>query len=253
MPTTGHDGNPEMVPACASGGDPVRLQKFLAAAGAASRRRSEDLIRAGRVAVNGTIIREMGVRIQPGRDAVSLDGRPVAPADGDVYILLNKPPGYITSCRQPGRKIVLDLVQVPGRIFPVGRLDADSTGLLLLTSDGPLHHRLSHPSFEHEKEYRIRVDRPVSDEILQKLAAGVRLDDGYHTRPAGVTRVSSDTFFMTLREGRNRQIRRMAASVNRVVTDLCRIRMGPIRLGNLPPGKWRHLNSRETARLRSCR
>ena len=131
----------------------MRLQKFLANAGVCSRRGGEDLIRAGRVQVNGRVITDLGSKIDPAQDTVVVDGRTVVePKAKPVYILLNKPRGYVSSCRHPGERIVLELVNIPQRVYPVGRLDKDSTGLLLLTNDGRLHHRLSHPSFDHEKE-----------------------------------------------------------------------------------------------------
>ncbi|MFO7860877.1 MAG: pseudouridine synthase, partial [Desulfosalsimonas sp.] len=165
----------------------VRLQKFMADAGICSRRRAEDYIRRGLVRVNGETVTQMGTTVDPGADRVEVSGKPVVPARQDVYIILNKPAGYICSCSQPGRKIVLDLVRVDQRVFPVGRLDRDSTGLVLLTSDGRIHHRLAHPSFDHEKQYQVEVDRPVSDAKLDELRHGVQLADGM-TRPAKVVR-----------------------------------------------------------------
>lgn len=227
--------------------DPVRLQKFLAAAGVCSRRKAENLIRQGRVAVNGEIVTQLGTRVRADTDRVAVDGRPVAAGQSLVYIMLNKPVGVVSSCSHPGQQTVLDLVCVKERIYPVGRLDKDSRGLLLLTSDGHLHHRLLHPSFDHEKEYEVEVDRFIPDGALRRLAGGVKLK-GRKTRPAEITRISGRRFRMVLKEGRNRQVRRMVSKVGRSVTDLKRVRVAGIRLGKLPEGSWRHLTlgERET-------
>ena len=226
----------------------VRLQKYLSAAGVCSRRHGEALIRAGRVQVNGASVVELGAKVDPERDRVAVDGVPVDPGQTAVYIALHKPPGYVTSCRHPGKRIVLELVRVPQRVFPVGRLDKDSTGLLLLTNDGRLHHRLSHPSFDHEKEYDVTTARPISDGALQRLARGLPILNT-RTRPAEVTRVSENRFRIILKEGRNRQIRRMVARVGNEVARLARIRFAGIPLGNLPEGAWRHLTAEEVGRL----
>lgn len=226
----------------------MRLQKFLSAAGVCSRRKGEQLIRDGRVTVNGEIVVELGTRVDALKDQVRLDGRPVTYAPEVVYIALNKPSGYVTSCRHPGEKIVLDLVDIPQRVYPVGRLDKDSTGLLLLTNDGRLHHRLSHPSFDHEKEYEVTVVRPISRGALQKIGDGIMLE-GTRTRPAQVTRVSARRFRIVLQEGRNRQIRRMVRKVGNQVSRLQRKRIANIKLGRLPPGKWRYLRAAEKKEL----
>jgi 23S rRNA pseudouridine2605 synthase/23S rRNA pseudouridine2604 synthase len=225
-----------------------RLQKFLSRAGVCSRRKGEELIRAGRVRVNGRVVVELGAKIDPELDRVSVDGLPVQAETRSVYIALNKPRGYVTSCRHPGKRIVLDLVDVPQRIFPVGRLDKDSTGLLLLTNDGRLHQKLSHPSFDHEKEYDVTVARPISDGALQRMAEGLPLRDG-RTRPAEVYRIGARHFRIVLREGRNRQIRRMVRRLGNEVVDLKRIRVSVIRLGRLPEGAWRHLTDLEVQGL----
>ena len=226
----------------------MRLQKFLSAAGVCSRRKGEQFIRDGRVTVNGQIVVELGTRVDPLKDRVGLDGRQVHYAPEAVYIALNKPAGYVTSCRHPGEKIVLDLVDIPRRVYPVGRLDKDSTGLLLLTNDGRLHHRLSHPSFDHEKEYEVTVARPISRGALQKIAAGILLE-GTRTRPARVSRISARRFRIVLQEGRNRQIRRMVSKVGNQVTRLQRKRIANIKLGRLAPGKWRYLRPAEKKQL----
>ncbi len=226
----------------------MRLQKFLSAAGVCSRRKGEQFIRDGRVTVNGQIVVELGTRVDPLKDRVGLDGRQVHYEPEAVYIALNKPAGYVTSCRHPGEKIVLDLVDIPRRVYPVGRLDKDSTGLLLLTNDGRLHHRLSHPSFDHEKEYEVTVARPISRGALQKIGAGILLE-GSRTRPARVSRISARRFRIVLQEGRNRQIRRMVSKVGNQVTRLQRKRIANIKLGRLAPGKWRYLRPAEKRQL----
>ncbi len=222
----------------------MRLQKFLSAAGVCSRRKGEEFIRNGRVTVNGEVIVELGTQVDPQKDRVCFDGRPVTDERKPVYIALNKPVGYVTSCRHPGEKIVLDLVDIPRRVYPVGRLDKDSIGLLLLTSDGQLHQRLSHPSFDHEKEYEVTVARPISRGALQKIGDGMLLM-GTRTRPAQVTRITARRFTVILQEGRNRQIRRMVSKVGNQVTRLQRNRIANIKLGGLPPGKWRYLSRAE--------
>ena len=161
-----------------------------------------------------------------------------------LYIALNKPVDYVTSCRHPGEKIVLDLLDIAQRVYPIGRLDKDTTGLLLLTNDGRLHHKLSHPSFNHEKEYDVTVAKPITDGALQKLAAGLPMMES-KTRPAKVQRIASRRFHIILKEGKNRQVRRMVRKVGNQVTKLKRIRVAGIKIGQLPPGKWRHLTEKE--------
>ena len=203
---------------------------------------------AGKVAVNGKIVVELGTKIDPYQDQVEVNGKVIQPAHTLVYIALNKPRDYVSSCSHPGEKVVLDLVEVSERIYPVGRLDKDSTGLLLLTNDGRLHHQLSHPSFDHEKEYDVTVARPITDGALKKMGDGLPLM-GTKTRPARITRISSRRFRIVLQEGKNRQIRRMVRKVGNEVTRLQRERFSNIKLGNLPPGRWRHLSRREREAL----
>jgi 23S rRNA pseudouridine2605 synthase/23S rRNA pseudouridine2604 synthase len=226
----------------------VRLQKFLSQAGVCSRRKGEVYILDGRVRVNGKPVNTLGTKIDPLTDRVTVDGRPVAVKGEKIYLALNKPKGYVTSCSHPGKPLVIDLVDLPQRIYPIGRLDRDSTGLLLLTNDGGLHHQLSHPSFDHEKEYEVTVERPIGDDVLNQMAAGIRLK-GVKTRPARVTRLSGRRFRMVLKEGRNRQIRRMAEQMGHTVIRLKRIRMASIRLGDLPAGAWRFLTPAEKRHL----
>ncbi len=229
----------------------MRLQKFLSAAGVCSRRKGEEFIKAGRISVNGEVIVELGTKIDPDQDRVEVDGKAIKPSNTLVYIALNKPKDYVTSCSHPGEKVVVDLVDISERIYPVGRLDKDSTGLLLLTNDGRIHHRLSHPSFDHEKEYDVTVARPIPDGALKKMSDGLPLM-GTKTRPARITRISPRRFRMVLQEGKNRQIRRMVRKVGNQVTRLQRKRFASIKLGSLPPGKWRYLSSSEKKALLAC-
>jgi 23S rRNA pseudouridine2605 synthase/23S rRNA pseudouridine2604 synthase len=222
----------------------MRIQKFLSAAGVCSRRRGEAFIKAGRVCLNGQIVVELGTKIDPRNDQLSVDGNPIKYEPSMLYIALNKPVDYVTSCRHPGEKIVLDLVDIAQRVYPIGRLDKDTTGLLLLTNDGRLHHKLSHPSFNHEKEYDVTVAKPITDGALQKLAAGLPMMES-KTRPAKVQRIASRRFRIILKEGKNRQVRRMVRKVGNQVTRLKRIRVAGIKLGQLPTGKWRHLTEKE--------
>ena len=228
----------------------MRLQKFLSAAGVCSRRKGEEFIKAGRISVNGEVIVELGTKIDPDQDRVEVDGKAIKPSNTLVYIALNKPKDYVTSCSHPGEKVVVDLVDISERIYPVGRLDKDSTGLLLLTNDGRIHHRLSHPSFDHEKEYDVTVARPIPDGALKKMSDGLPLM-GTKTRPARITRISPRRFRMVLQEGKNRQIRRMVRKVGNEVTRLQRKRFANVKLGNLPPGKWRYLKESEKKSLLS--
>jgi pseudouridine synthase len=226
----------------------MRLQKFLSGAGICSRRKGEEYIKAGWVKVNGKIVTELGVKVDPERDAVEVDRDAIRSDTAPIYIALNKPKGYVSSCRQQNEQIVLDLLDISDRVYPIGRLDKDSTGLLLLTNDGHLHHRLSHPSFNHEKEYEVTVARPLPEGALRKLAEGLPMM-GTRTRPARVNRISARRFRIALQEGKNRQIRRMVRKVGNQVVNLKRIRIANIKLGNLPSGSWRHLTKREKENL----
>jgi len=222
----------------------MRLQKFLSEAGICSRRKGEEYIREGLVRVNNRIITELGTKVDPEKDSVEFDGKIIALKSEPMYIVLNKPKGYVTSCSHPGEKIVLDLIDIPERVYPIGRLDKDSTGLLILTNDGSLHHRLSHPSFDHEKEYDVTVSRPITDGSLRNIAGGLPMM-GSKTRPAKIQRISSRRFRIILKEGRNRQIRRMVRKVGNHVTMLRRIRVSKIKLGKLAEGSWRNLTEKE--------
>ena len=222
----------------------MRLQKYLSTAGVCSRREGEKYIQDGRVAVNGVVVTQLGTKVDPETDRVEVDGKSIGLKQDTVYIALNKPKGYVTSCSHPGEKIVMDLVDIPERIYPVGRLDKDSTGLLLLTNDGALHHRLSHPSFDHEKEYDVMVSKAITDGALRRIAKGMPMM-GSKTRPAEIKRISSKRFRIILKEGKNRQIRRMVRKVGNQVTRLKRIRVSNIKLGRLAEGAWRYLTEKE--------
>ena len=226
----------------------VRLQKFLSQAGACSRRKGEAYIRAGDVTVNGLRVTTLGTKVNPETDVVHLKGVPVSRPDRHVYIMLNKPSGIVTSCEHRGEPVVTDLLGLPQRLFPVGRLDKASTGLLLLTTDGRIHHRLSHPSFDHEKEYDVTVQWPIDDVALATLRSGIRLD-GAMTRTARVRRISAKRFSIVLMEGKNRQIRRMVQTVGNRVIRLKRVRVANLRLGRLDEGSWRHLTAGEVQHL----
>ena len=222
----------------------MRLQKYLSKAGFCSRRKGEGYIKDGLVKVNGKTVVELGTKVDPQIDRIEVNGTPVKADQKPVYIVLNKPSEYVTSCDHPGEKIVLDLVDILERIYPVGRLDKDSTGLLLLTNDGKLHHRLSHPSFDHEKEYEVNVASHITDGALRSLEKGLPVM-GTKTRPAKIKRISSKRFRIILKEGRNRQIRRMVGKVGGRVIDLKRVRISNIKLSKLSEGSWRYLGEKE--------
>lgn len=233
---------------------PLRVQKFLARAGVASRRGAEDLMTAGRVAVNGVVVTELGARVDPAVDTVTVDGEPVVPARGPVYLMLHKPPGYVTTMDDPqGRPTVRDLVPAVPGIFPVGRLDMDTTGLLLFTTDGELSHRLLHPRYHVSKAYRVSVDGVPTEADLDRLRSGIELDDG-PTKPATVRLVSvgpaSAEVDITISEGRKRQVKRMFSAVGHPVNELHRTSFGPLLLGELSQGGTRPLTLPEIEALR---
>jgi 23S rRNA pseudouridine2605 synthase/23S rRNA pseudouridine2604 synthase len=226
----------------------MRLQKFLSRAGICSRRKGEEYIKAGWVKVNGKIVTELGVKVDPERDTIEVDNDAIRADSPPICIALNKPRGYVSSCHQQNEKIVLDLLDISERVYPIGRLDKDSIGLLLLTNDGHLHHQLSHPSFNHEKEYEVTVAKPLPEGALRKLAKGLPMM-GTRTRPARVKRISARRFRIVLQEGKNRQIRRMVRKVGGQVTHLKRTRIANIKLDNLPSGSWRYLTKTEKENL----
>ncbi len=249
---------------------PMRLQRFLARAGVASRRGAENLMTAGRVRVNGEVVRELGSRVDPRVDVVSVDGHEVALGEEPVYLMLHKPAGYLCTMRDPrGRRTVAELVpldEYPG-LFCVGRLDKDTTGLLLFTTDGTTAQRLLHPSYEKEKRYVALLDGVLSRQAKRALEGGVELDDGpaaparvrvlgaaeargipfaVHEAPKGAEAVE-----LTIHEGRKHQVKRMFKAVGREVLALHREALGPLELSNLPEGKWRELTPDEVASLRA--
>jgi 23S rRNA pseudouridine2605 synthase len=227
-----------------------RLQKVLARVGLGSRRSCEELIAAGRVTVNNGVA-QLGRRVNIETDQVVVDGIPVSVRPGLVYYLLNKPPGVVTTAADPqGRRTVVELVPPQPRVFPVGRLDAATEGLLILTNDGELAHHLTHPRFGVAKEYFAIVDGTPSPGALRRLREGVELDDGI-TAPARVALVPPDGLRLTIHEGRNRQVRRMCEAVGHPVRRLVRTRIGPVSDRRLRPGAWRALMPEEVRALES--
>ncbi len=225
-----------------------RLQKVLARAGIGSRRATEELIASGRVTVNGEVAR-LGRRVDVATDTVAVDGVEIGVAPGLVHYLLNKPAGVVTTASDThGRPTVIELVPDDPRVFPVGRLDAGTEGLLLVTNDGPLTHRLTHPSHGVEKEYLAHVEGNPGRGTLRALREGIELDDG-PTAPARVSLAAPDVLRITIHEGRNRQVRRMCEAVGHPVTRLVRTRIGPITDVHLRPGQWRHLTTAEIRAL----
>ena len=236
----------------------MRLQKYMAECGVASRRKCEEYIAAGRVMVNGSVVTEMGVQVEE-TDDVWFDGKPIAPEKRQQYIMLNKPQGVVTTLSDPqGRKTVRDLIKdIPERIYPVGRLDYDTEGLLLLTNDGELMQNITHPSKEVEKLYVVRVRGQLTEQALGRLESGLTLDDGHRTSPAKVTLLPDDPAHMgqknltiAVHEGHNRLVRRMFQAVGTQVVYLRRERIGTLNLGHLKVGTWRHLSEKEVEYLR---
>lgn len=237
-----------------------RLQKAIAQAGVTSRRGAEELIKEGRVKVNGEVILTLGSKVGP-EDKIEVDGKTIPRGKTqEAYYLLHKPCGYITSTSDPqGRKTVLDLLKkVPERVYPVGRLDYNTSGLLLLTNHGEMAHRLMHPSFEIRKTYQVEVEKKIPEKLLEKLRRGVELEDG-KTAPALVQEISSGgrgllpCYEITIHEGRNRQIRRMFQTIGFPVVNLKRIRFGPIELDqDLPAGHFRPLTAQEIQGLKNA-
>ncbi len=227
----------------------VRLQKYIADCGVASRRKAEKLISAGKVKVNGQVVTQLGTKIDPDKDKVVVNGKLLKKKEEKIYIKLNKPRGIISSCYQKGKKTVVDLVKdIPYRLYPVGRLDRDSQGLMILTNDGELANRLMHPRYEHEKEYQVGVREPLTPDQIKTLKQGVELERK-KTLPAKIFIKGKKRFNIVLREGRKRQIRRMLGAVGNEVTFLKRIRIKNIRLDRLKIGEYEYLNRREIQSL----
>lgn len=232
--------------------EPERLQKVMANAGVASRRASEKLITDGRVRVDGQIVRELGTKVDPTTAKIEVDGRTIG-AQRVRYIMLNKPSGYITTLSdERGRRTVADLVEVPERVVPIGRLDRPTQGLLLFTNDGELANRVMHPRYSIDKEYLVQTDGFPPPEVVQRLREGIALDgDPIVPEEVRPMRESEDGLILkvVIQEGRNRIVRRMFEAVNYPVLRLVRTRVGPIQLGTLPRGAWRDLTEGEIALL----
>lgn len=230
----------------------VRLQKFMAECGVASRRKSEELIDMGKVKVNGHVA-HIGDKVNPKKDLVTVRGKKINKVSRMYYIMLNKPRGYVTTVSDElGRKTVMDLVDCKARVYPVGRLDKDSEGLLILTNDGSFANALTHPKHNYAKVYRVTVRPSVNDEILNKLRNGIEIE-GRMTAPCDVSIVTEEesrvVLEFILREGRNRQIRKMCEAVDLEVARLKRVSIGPVKLGMLQTGKTRELTDNEVKKL----
>jgi len=228
----------------------IRLQKILARAGIGSRRFCEKLILDGRITVNHDIAK-IGMKADPDRDRILLDGKPILAREKTVYLVLNKPRGVISASKtNTAQTTVRDLVPVDGHLFPVGRLDIDSEGLILLTNDGELTNLLTHPRYQHEKEYKVLVSRIPDEKQLRAWRRGVVLETGYKTKPASVQIINTNKnktawLSVVLREGKKRQIREMGRLTGLPVIRIIRIRIGNLRLGKLKPGSWRTLTAKE--------
>ena len=232
-----------------------RLQKYLANSGVASRRKCEELILQGKVEVNGKVVTELGTKINPEEDIVKFNGKEVKQVEKMVYILLNKPIGYVTTADdQFGRETVLDLVKVKERIVPVGRLDMYTSGALILTNDGDFVYKVTHPKHEIEKTYTVTVKGIVQNSEVEQLRKGVKIDD-YTTKPAKFKILKTDTekdisrLEITIHEGKNRQVRKMCEAVNRKVLALHRSKIGGIGVKDIELGKWRYLRENEIQKL----
>ncbi|MBS5981601.1 MAG: rRNA pseudouridine synthase [Clostridium butyricum] len=228
-----------------------RLQKYMASCGIASRRKCEELILLGKVKVNGNVIEELGFKVNPLKDIVEYDGRVITKEEKKVYIMLNKPEDVITSVKdEKDRKTVIDIVKVNERIFPIGRLDYDSSGLILLTNDGELYNKIIHPRVELDKKYVAVVKGEVSLDDKEKFESGIDIG-GYITAPAKLKmleyshRKDLSTIEVCIHEGKNRQIRKMCSAINHEVISLKRVSIGNIRLGQLKKGEYRYLNDEE--------
>ena len=234
----------------------IRLQKYLASAGVASRRKCEELILEGKIEVNGKIITELGTKIDPKKDEVKYNGKIVKSEEEKVYILLNKPIGYVTTAKEQfGRDMVLDLVKVNKRIVPVGRLDMYTSGALILTNDGEFVNKLTHPSHEIDKTYNVTVKGIVTKEEIENLKKGVLIDDDYITKPAKVKILKIDEekkisrIQITIHEGKNRQVRKMCEAIGKKVLALHRCKIGNIDVKSLKLGEWRYLSKKEVEKI----
>ncbi len=230
----------------------IRLQKYLASCGVASRRKCEELILEGKIEVNGIKVTELGTKITPNTDIVKYNGKIVKPDEEKVYILLNKPIGYVTTAKEQfGRDMVLDLVKINKRIVPVGRLDMYTSGALILTNDGEFVNKLTHPSQKIDKTYNVTLKGIVTKNDIEKLQKGVEIDDGYITKPAKAKILKIDEeknisrVQITIHEGKNRQIRKMCESIGKKVLALHRCKIGTLDVKDLKLGQWRYLTQKE--------
>ena len=220
----------------------LRLNKYLASVGIAARRKVDEMIRASQVKVNG-VVAKLGMVVTPDRDKIEVKGRVVGGAHKPIYIMVNKPVGVVAAVTDEQRKTVVELVNWPDRLFPVGRLDVDSEGLVLLTNDGELAYRLTHPKFGVVKEYEVEVVGRLTQMGLAKLREGVRVG-GEKTLPAVVERMGEGKLRLVIKEGKNRQVRRMCKAVNLEVVKLKRVAIGNLRIGDLKPGEWREVSGK---------
>jgi len=228
----------------------VRLAKFLAESGAASRRKAETFILEGRVKVNDQTIKKVDIKVDPEKDKISLDNKTITIAE-KIYYLLNKPRGYTSTASDPFAKhSVLELVPKEKRVFPVGRLDRETTGLLIFTNDGDLALKLTHPRYKKEKEYLVETQKELTDKEIKKLEKGVGLEEG-KTKPSKLKRLTDNKYSIVISEGKKRQVRRMFASVDRPVVSLKRTRIDFLKIGDLPEGKFRLLTKDEVKRLKN--
>ncbi len=226
-----------------------RLQKIISRAGVCSRREAEKLILAGKVSVDGKIIRELGTKAELNQK-IRVDGKLLTLDAEKIYIMLNKPRGYVSTAKdERGRKTILELIDIPERIYPIGRLDLNSEGLILLTNDGELTNALIHPRFEVKKTYRAKISGVLTEEKLDLLRAGIELDDGL-TAPAEIYMLDKDLVEITIHEGRNRQVRRMFSAIGCDVKRLRRIKFANLTLDGLKVGKWRKLTAEEVSKLK---
>ena len=226
----------------------IRINKYIASCGMCSRRNAEELILGGRVKINRQVVTELGVKVKYG-DVVEVDGKKISLEQEKVYIMLNKPRGYVTTSKEQfGRPSVLDLLDVPQRVFAVGRLDMDSEGLLLLTNDGDLANRIIHPTKHIAKTYEVVLKREISSENIENLKQGVDIG-GYITRPAIVEKVDNKNIIITIYEGKNRQVRKMCEAVGNKVVNLKRIAIGNLMLGRLKIGEYKHLAKLEIRKI----
>lgn len=232
-----------------------RLQKYIANCGVCSRRKAEELIIQGKVKVNGKLVTELGFKVDTNKDVVFVDDKLINPVEEKIYIKLNKPTGYVTTVKdQFDRKCVIDLVDIPQRVYPIGRLDYDTSGLLLLTNDGDLSNRLMHPRYKVYKTYIARVKGRMNATDIGWLRHGIKIDD-YTTAPAMADIIESDglktTVKISIYEGKNRQVRKMLEAVGKLVISLKRVSFGNIELGDLKPGEWKYLSKKEIEYLKS--